>query len=372
MTNATEQDLINIKEIEDFLNTEGVEYTKREDRFDLMINNVDGTQGVWTLYHPVWSYTGENGQVTEVRYINSASHRIDCSKKWGKDYYGIPQNFFSKLSKEKEDEGIRTIFIKDYEIAEGQDVEEPDGTITKNYRRKWEVIKSTMLTAAAKIKIRIFARDCEVRIVPSQKKRKGDFNQLRWFLEKNCLYGYRPAAVNLGLYLKKDKAGFKKGDLLMVETYGSGFYSNKNHKEDPIVEVIRASTKTYAQVVGGASKLLKYFLKNYPTIEFNKKTYPVNKVLFYVDVCHSFAKSMSALGYKFDGWDTRGGGFHNFAVEEINEDGLYVPKGRMYQRMPMKHKLIMKLMKEHKSISIPHAGTKVFSIDREEWLKENS
>ena len=102
MTNATEQDLINIKEIEDFLNTEGVEYTKREDRFDLTINNVDGTQGVWTLYHPVWSYAGENGQVTEVRYINSASHRIDCSKKWGKDYYGIPQNFFSKLSKEKE------------------------------------------------------------------------------------------------------------------------------------------------------------------------------------------------------------------------------------------------------------------------------
>ena len=37
--------------------------------------------------------------------------------------------------------------------------------------------------------------------------------ELKSFLKKNCFYGYRPAKVNLGLYLKKDIGELKKENL---------------------------------------------------------------------------------------------------------------------------------------------------------------
>ena len=306
---------------------------------------------------------------TEIRYINSISHKIGYQKRWGDDFIGIPQGYFSKLSQSKKEKGIRTIFIKDYEMLEHKDIKDFDGTIIKNYRRKWQVLKSYICTAAGQIHTRIYARDCEVREVPSHAPN----NQAKPFMEKYCFYGNRGATLTLGLYLKKDKAGLKKGTLLFLSSFGMNFYGNKKHFEDPYIEVIRVGTICNLQVIGGATKILKHFLVNYPTIEIvrekEKINISVNKLIYYVDADHNDGRSMAASGYIFESW-ADAGGFHNIATCDIDIPHLKVSAGENFQRKPMIHKTIMQLMQEKKIVSVGHAGTIVYYINRDEWLKK--
>ena len=86
---------------------------------------------------------------------------------------------------------------------------------------------------------------------------------LRW--EKGDLFSW--FVIYCFHDLKKDKAGLKKGTLLFLSSFGMNFYGNKKHFEDPYIEVIRVGTICNLQVIGGATKILKHFLVNYPTIE---------------------------------------------------------------------------------------------------------
>jgi hypothetical protein len=155
-----------------------------------------------------------------------------------------------------------------------------------------------------------------------------------------------------------------------MTTFGMNFYGNKG-KAEPNIEVIRVATITETQVIGGASKVLKYFFENYPTIKLDgqKIDIPVNRVVFYVDACHNSANSMDTLGYKFVSWDSTGG-FHNFAAKEINIPELKVQEGRVFQRKPMIHKKIMELMGSGHIVSIGTAGTIVYELYRDEVMKE--
>jgi hypothetical protein len=356
----TLKDLENLNKIQTFLESENIAY-----EYDIITDEViSGIGNKISIYEPTFYL---NGRTLEVRYINSFTHKIDYSKRFGDIQDGIPKNYFAKLSQKNKDNGIRTIFIKDYEIEECSDIID---NITmepiKDYHRKWEVLKSYILTATGNIKNRIYARDCEVKIVPS----KAPNNQCKRFLEQYCFYGNRNANINLGLYLKKDKCGFKAGTLLFMTTFGMNFYGNKG-KAEPNIEVIRVATITETQVIGGASKVLKYFFENYPTIKLDGKKIdiPVNRVVFYVDACHNSANSMDTLGYKFVSWDSTGG-FHNFAAKEINIPELKVQEGRVFQRKPMIHKKIMELMGSGHIVSIGTAGTIVYELYRDEVMKE--
>ena len=126
------------------------------------------------------------------------------------------------------------------------------------------------------------------------------------------------------------------------------------------------------QVIGGASKLLKHFIYEYPTLNVHRSsgdfTATVDKIVYYVDADHGDGKSMTALGYDFRLWDN--GGFHNYALEDIDIPGLKVKAGQMFQRKPMIHKKIMELMKAHKMVSIGTAGTIVYEIHRDDYMKK--
>lgn len=353
-------DVKNLNELIDFFEKEEISYKYK------IIKDVvtSGIGNKISIEEPTFIL---NEGTLEVRYINSFNHKIDYSKRFGEIQDGIPKNYFAKISQNNKDKGIRTIFIKDYEMAECSDIID-NNTLKeiKNYRRKWEVLKSYICTATGNIKNRIYARDCEVKIVPS----KSPNNECKRFLEQFCFYGNRNANINLGLYLKKDKCGFKAGTLLFMTTFGLNFYGNKG-KEEPSIEVIRVATITNTQVIGGASKVLKYFFENYPTIknESKKIEIPVNRVVFYVDACHNSANSMDTLGYNFVSWDSTGG-FHNFAAKEINIPELKVQQGKVFQRKPMIHGKIMELMGTGHIVSIGTAGTIVYELYREDFLKK--
>lgn len=278
----------------------------------------------------------------ELRYVDSENFKMDYTKRFG--IKGIPHNYFIDITIANREKGIRTIWIKDWEVEEAKTIIGTDGTELKNYRRKWNVLQSYIKTATGNIDNRIYARDCEVKRLTNQ--------QLRPFLEENCFYGYRSATVNLGLFLKKDKGPFKKGTLLMVYTFGHAFFGKGKYD----IEVIRVGTKLFCQVIGGASKLLKHFLINYPKVTIGSREVEINSVVFIVDADHNDGRSLETLGFKFISHE--GAGFMN----------VDIVTGEVFHRRPMQHKQIMERMAKGEIYSVGNAGSIIYTIDRKEYL----
>lgn len=337
----SQEDLDNIKKIEDFFNEEGIPYEKDKDYF-----------GIFYL----------NDRSIEIRYINSYYHPMDNEKRFGKERKGIVHDYFIHISHDNYEKGIRTIWIFDFEMSQSNRIM-IDGKEVE-YHRQWEVIKNTLRTCTGHIHHRFFARDCEVREVGNK--------ELRPFLETNCFYGYRSANKNLGLYLKKDKNGYKEGTLLMVFTFGYNFYGNKKRPDDPFIEIIRVSTVLGCQVIGGMSKCLKHFLLEYPKLSIGGKEVKVKELRFYVDSSHNDGRGMQAsgLGFNFISW--AGAGFMNRWTVDYDDGTLKGKRGEIFHRKPMFHKLIMQLIGEGKIVSIANAGTGVYSITRKEYLSRFS
>ena len=280
----------------------------------------------------------------EIRYVDSENHKMDYEKRFG--IKGIPHNYFVKITKDNRANDIRTMWIKDWEMEEFKTVKNINGVELVNFKRKWEVLKSYIKSATGKVEHKFYARDCEIREIGNK--------ELRPFLEENSFYGYRSAAVNLGVYAKKDKNGIKKDTLLMIYTFGHPFFGKGLYD----VEIIRVATKLNHQVLGGASKLLSHFLLNYPTVEIGNKTVNVNKIVFIVDADHNDAKSLETLGFQFVSHE--GNGFMN----------VEVATGKATHRQPMKHKEIMEKMSKGEMYSVSNAGSIIYTINREDYLKK--
>lgn len=319
----TERHLRNIQEIKDFLDEVPIPYITDKD-------------------NPRIFYLNEGN--LQIRYVDTETHKMDYEKRFG--IKGIPHNYFIDITLENRKNGIRTIWIKDWEVEESKTITSIDGKELKNYRRKWTVLKSYIKAGTGNIDKRFYARDCEIREITNKEARP--------FMEENCFYGYRASSVTLGLFLKKDKCGLKKNTLLMIYTFGHPFFSKGLYD----IEVIRVGTKVFCQVIGGASKLLKCFLVNYPTVEIGKKNVEVNKIVFIVDADHNDGRSLETLGFNFV--SHKGAGFMNVDVET----------GEVFQRKPMQHKLIMEKMSKGKIYSVANAGSIIYTIERENYLKE--
>ena len=240
---------------------------------------------------------------------------------------GISKDYFYKLSEEADSRNVFNCWTKDFEWAD---------------ERKQGVLKSYWLYAAGKIEKTFYARDTEVREVPTK--------QAREFESQHCFYGKRGASLNLGLYLKKDKHGFKKGTLIMLYTFGLNYFGKNG-----AIEVLRVGTYKECNVVGGASKLLKYFLDHYETLTMGGKEVPVTHIVFYSDRDHNSGHSMAGIGWEYR--NSSVGGFMNFWVDE----------NKAKHREPSKHKWVMEQMRLGKVISIPGAGVNTYDmyIDRE-------
>ena len=308
----------NLMEIENFLTSTNIPFRKEDNIFYLSDDKF------------------------EIRYVDSENHKMDYEKRFG--IKGIPHNYFIDITKSNKEKGIRTIWIKDWEIEESKTIVNLDSIELVNYRRKWNVLQSYIKTGTGNIDNRFYARDCEVKEV--------SVKELRPFLDENCFYGYRSANINLGLYLKKEKNGVKEGTLLMIYTFGHPFFGKGLYD----VEIIRVATKLNCQVIGGASKLLSKFLLNYPTLNIGNKIINVNKIVFIVDADHNDARSLETLGFTFI--SHKGCGF-------MNVDSL---TGKVFHRQPMNHKLIMDRMAKGEVYSVANAGSIIYMIDKKEYL----
>jgi hypothetical protein len=110
---------------------------------------------------------------------------------------------------------------------------------------KVDIIKSFILNKISKTSNKIYARKCEIKIVNTK--------EYKAFINKNHLQGYVNSIIKLGLYYKND--------LVSIMTFDT--FEGRKKMEIGGWNLSRFCTVLNTNVIGGASKLLKYFIKNY-------------------------------------------------------------------------------------------------------------
>ena len=113
------------------------------------------------------------------------------------------------------------------------------------FENEW-LLKSKIWTSVILNKLglsnRIYARKCTIKEISSK--------EARMFIENNHLQGSINSSIRIGL--------FRDGELVQIMTFGASRFNKKYE-----YELLRLCSKLNTTVVGGASKILKYFERNY-------------------------------------------------------------------------------------------------------------
>jgi hypothetical protein len=139
-----------------------------------------------------------------------------------------------------------------------------------DWDNKTEIIKSQIKNWLGLTENKIFARKCEVKEIKDSKV-------VTKFLEENHIQGKVNSNLKLGLYYGKE--------LMSVMTFDH--YEGRNKMEDGGWNINRFCNKINYSVVGGASKLFNYFIKNYE----------INRVISYSDSDWSSGDLYKNLGF---------------------------------------------------------------------------
>ena len=113
--------------------------------------------------------------------------------------------------------------------------------------KKPDIVKSRLSSIFSKIDKKIFARKCILKEVKSLESNE--------FLNKSHLQGECGASVRLGLYFNNE--------LVSLMTFGKNRKSLGCNHKDGEYELIRFCNKLNTNIIGAASKLIKYFIENY-------------------------------------------------------------------------------------------------------------
>ena len=112
---------------------------------------------------------------------------------------------------------------------------------------KKEIIKSMICNKLKLNKDKIYARKCEIKEITS--------NTYKEFCNKNHIQGHSPTSIKLGL--------FYNNNLVSCMGFSTLRMNLGNNNTENEYELIRFCNKLNTNVVGGASKLLKHFIKLY-------------------------------------------------------------------------------------------------------------
>jgi len=175
---------------------------------------------------------------------------------WWHNEINKPNNYHLNKTEKCEKNGIQLIHI--YE---------------DDWLFKREIVKSRILNLLGKNE-KIYARKCEIKEV-------GDNKIIRDFLCDNHIQGFIGSKIKIGL--------FYNGELISLMTFGNLRKSMGQKKLEGSYEMLRFCNKLNVNIIGGASKLFKYFIRNYNPIE----------VISYADRSWSKGNLYEKLGFQF-------------------------------------------------------------------------
>lgn len=144
---------------------------------------------------------------------------------WHSELNGKDKNYHLNKTIECQKKGIQLIHIFEDE-----------------WLNKKETVKSIIKTKLGIMENKVYARKCVVKELENK--------HCKDFLDKNHLQGYVSAKINIGLYYEDD--------LVCLLSLGKPRFNKKYDWE-----ILRWANKLNFSIVGGFSKLLKHFRKNY-------------------------------------------------------------------------------------------------------------
>ncbi len=163
---------------------------------------------------------------------------------------------------------------KSYHLDKTNYFKEKDIKIIHIWEDDWmfkqDIIKSQINNLLDLNTQKIFARKCYIKDVDSKIARK--------FLDDNHIQGMVNSSIKIGLYYNDE--------LVSIMTFDS--FEGRKKMEEGGYNLSRFCNKINANVVGGASKLLSYFIKNYD----------VKRIVSYADKDWSIGKLYYTLGFE--------------------------------------------------------------------------
>jgi hypothetical protein len=195
---------------------------------------------------------------------------------------------------------------------------------------KKDICKSFLLNKLNKIKNRIFARKCTIKEV--------SYNDSKIFLDNNHLQGNSISSIRLGLYYNNE--------LVSLMTFGKLRLPLSGKNTGNTFELIRFVNKINTSVIGGASKLLKYFINN---------NLDVKSIISYSDNHISSGKLYEKLGFKFSHISNPG---YWYVINDVRENRFNWRKSVLVEKGYNKEKTEFEIMAELGYNKIFNAGNK--------------
>jgi hypothetical protein len=223
-------------------------------------------------------YSESNGEIEIGNFLIANDINIDkCDRKildgkeidilannLGIEYDGI--YWHSELANKKKNINYH---LKKTELAKSKGV-----ALIHVFQNEWElkqsIVKSVLLSKLNKHENNYYARKCTIKEIDNKTK---DI-----FLENNHLQGKDKSSYKLGLFYEEE--------LVSVMTFGK----RKITGSVPKLELMRFCNKINTRVIGGASKLLKHFIR----------TYEPEEIISYADRRYSDGTFYEKLGFTLE------------------------------------------------------------------------
>lgn len=256
--------------------------------------------------------------------VNPTSTHNSSINTFSEDAKPIAPSYHKMKTDMCEEKGIFLFHIFGYEWTHRQDI-----------------IKSMIRNILKVNGTTIFARKCNIREVTSK--------EAMTFLDNNHRQGYVATPIRLGLYYDDELVS------LMTFSHPRDTIGNVEHTE-LTYELVRFCSKCGVNVVGGASRLFKYF----------DKTYSPSKVISFSDRAHTRGSLYQTLGFK----EVRRSSA-NYVWVQYNTD-------KSYHRTNAQKRNLKKFLKDdsidlsktEKQIMEEHNFVQVFDSGTITWEKE--
>jgi len=201
-----------------------------------------------------------------------------------------------------------------------------------DWKYKQNIVKSMILNKLGKTQNKIYARKCKIKEITDNKF-------IKFFLDNNHIQGYITSKIKLGL--------FYDDELVSIMLFG---YSRRSTNKTKEWELLRFCNILNTNVVGSASKLLKYFIINYKD----------NKLITFADKSISNGGLYKKLGFKLDGITKPN--FY-YIIDGIKKHRFNYRKNKLIKMGFDKNKSARQIMLERRLYRIYDSGNLRFILD---------
>jgi len=167
---------------------------------------------------------------------------------------------------------------EDYHLVKTEKCREIGVRLIHIFEDEWiykqDIVRSRIKNILGFTKNKIYARKCEIKEV--------DKKTTKSFIEKNHIQGNTIFKYSYGLYYNNE--------LVSIMTFGKLRKNLGNKSKEDNYELLRFCNKLDINVIGGASKLLKYFINEYKP----------QKIVSYADKRWSIGNMYEKIGFTLD------------------------------------------------------------------------